>query len=150
MSVRDDLGEFLVQDIAANISTSTTIRTGWVYRGQRPRADLSPIDVRVAYRNRLDLERKTGKLMRYSWDAVITSSRSDASQEEQESGLVADIADEMVDRYNGPRGGLSIISVPNAALESSSARRKSPQVDERAGRRSTVVEIAIDVWEVES
>jgi len=148
-AVRETIGAFLESDLT-NLTTATIASTD-VYRGQQVRNKERPLELRVAHVRRENLGSKTGKPRRHSFEIEVTSIVKDRNEEETQAALVSDVADEIVDRYDGAQGGLATLRAGLTALrlERSRCRRRRPAVVDRRNdvKRGVFVDLDLDVWE---
>lgn len=149
-AARELIGAWLLTDVPTRSTTLAAITAKVVYRGQDRQNKQGKIDVRIGHRGRANLGAKTGKPRRHDFEIEISSRRDDKEQEETQAALVADIADEIVDAYDGAQGGLSILRAGLAAslrFEKVTAKRREVRVLKAKQERSAIVDLAVMIWE---
>jgi len=152
MTSRAFLQSFLIADIPAFVTT-ISLGSSDVYLGQKPRLNRKTDgEIRIGYQGRGNLGSKTGKIRRYLFQLEIWSNKWDKQEDNLFSDQLSEVADELVDRYDGAQGGLtavmrSALLLSGLKLERSRCTRSTPAVNEKAHSRNIMVDLAVDVWE---
>lgn len=148
-AARELIGAFLLADIPTRSTTLAAESNKSVYRGQEPQNATAKIDVRISHRRRDNLGSKTGTPRRHRFEIAVTSRRHDKEQEEVQAALVGDIADELVEAYNGAQGGLTIFRAGLTTLrfERSTASRRQVRVEKNKQERAAFVDLELLIWE---
>ena len=143
MGMRDELKAFLVTDIPTQITTATIT----AYQGQIERVNSDDLEARVKYLYREKIRNASGYIRHHVMVHVL-SNGWDVSEENVLTDTVEDVADEMVDDYNGK---VSIFAAGLTArqIARAKARRESPLQTQakRKNRREAFVKIEIDEFE---
>ena len=152
MTSRAALQSFLLADLPSAVTTITLGSDG-VYLGQQQRINRKTDgEIRVGYQGRGNLGSKVGKLRRYNFQLEAWSGKWDTQEGDSFADEMSEVADEIVDRYDGAQGGLTAVmrSAPQLSgldLERSRCTRGTPNVSKKDIARSVVVDLAVDVWE---
>lgn len=147
MSVRSDLADFLESDL---VSAFASIDAAEVYQGQDRRNKPTKLDVRIRHRARENLSSKVGKLRRHAFEVVLEDANNDKEREQARSAVLLDLAADIVDRYDGPTGGLAILRAGLTSLTFERVRCRADnevRVAKDRQSRGLAVSLAIDVWE---
>lgn len=146
-TVRELLTLWLVSDIPLRVSTQQ-LDPQRVYAGQNPPASPSNLEVQVKHRRSRNLGSKTGKPRRHEIELRVRSKGTDQVVEQERAALVSDIADELVDAYDGAQGGraLFVAGLPGLTFGDVAAARGDVVVLARS-TREVVVELFVKVWE---
>jgi len=147
------LEAFIDADLPAAI-TKVTVAADNVFIGQFPRVQQAKYEVLIRYLRREPMPSKTGTRRRYFFEIVVSVKGLDAAREEDLADEAADVASEIVDRYDGNGVGVFRAAAALSALEieQTSAMQRTLTVDKtdrRAAvrRRMVVVDLRIDLWE---
>jgi len=150
-SVKTQLEDFLEYDLPTmqfKTDFEVCLDEDDVYLGQQERATRSPFEVAIKHVGRTKLSSKTGVQRRHRFELTVYSRGHDRHEEYELSSKTLDVADEVVDRYDGTKGGLTILraGLPGLKFERARARRGVAHLVGESSRKA-IVKLEIDVWE---
>ncbi|MDF1666379.1 MAG: hypothetical protein P1V97_31815 [Planctomycetota bacterium] len=147
MTVREDLVNWIESDLV-NVTT-VTLAARDIYQGQLQRNKQTPIEIKIRHARRININSKVGSPRSHEIELTVTSRKDDKNVEQVQSDLISDLADEIVERYDGGSGGLARFKAGLGALkfERLDCVRRVPKVNSTGSERNVFVDLSVLVWE---
>lgn len=147
-TTQEKLAKFIADDLVANLQAKN-LSKGQVYAGDQPKHPMGAFEIRIHAKDRENLGAKTGKARLYVVDLWIGTQKPDERREWKESSLIRAAAEEIVDRYDGSQGGLSLFEAGITDMRFERVRATQEQVTPviKTKSRQAKVELLITVWE---